>query len=737
MFSKVLFPRSGHLLRYPRRLTVVAIVAVLLLASALVVATLAAWRQDHLTQSLREDVSWVIYKLDRDTVQLLNQLLVATSGPVAPATQDTLNLHFELLYSRLKVLNEGEISGLLEQMPSARALLSRIEAQLDVLDPMFEPHENMSPLPVVVIKDELMALAQLTERLIITTNKHLAESATEERARLRQLYPLLLALIVGMSLAALLIILFLIREMRESTAARREQEQLSQRLEATAKQAQAANEAKSAFLAMVSHEIRTPLNGVLGLSEMLSQPLTRPQLKDYARTIHDSAIQLLEMINEILDFSKIEAGHLTLNPVPTELATLLEQVVALFEPRASAKGVTLKTHIAADVPPWIHIDATRLRQILLNLMANAVKFTDHGSVTVTLEATSQRLLIRVADSGCGISHTQQQSLFEPFQQADASVARRYGGTGLGLAICKRLCHAMQGRIGVDSELGVGSTFWCELPLVPSTPLDVTMPTTPRNDLSGVSLLLVEDNAVNRKVAVGMLQHLGADVRCAENAAQAQRMVEEGSVAAILMDIQLPDQDGLALTQTLRRRGGWLADVPIVAMTAGGMEGDRQRCLAAGMDDYLTKPLSLDALSQMLKRQLGGNELGANEGTNNPPTSEQPPSMTTAPLVDSRVLQQLETTLGHDSVEQLIALFRQQAETYLQTLSASLENPARVAYLAHQLRGEAASIGAHALADAALNMERQAVVYAPLTPVWQALTEVANQTYDALSQRSLL
>ncbi|MGM0520744.1 MAG: ATP-binding protein [Pseudomonadota bacterium] len=727
MFSKVLFPRSAKLLRYPRRVTVVTIVAVVLLASALVVATLAAWRQDHLTQSLREDISWVIYKLDRDTVQLLNQVLMATPTPLEAATQDHLNLHFELLYSRLKVLNEGEISTLLNQMPSARALLDRIEAQLGVLDPMFEPRENMAQLPVLAIEEELQALAQLTERLIITTNKYLAESATEERAHLSQLYPLLLALIVGMSLAALLIILFLVREMRESTAARRDQEQLSRQLEITAKQAQSANEAKSDFLAMVSHEIRTPLNGVLGLSEMLCRPLPRPQLEDYARTIHDSATQLLEMINEILDFSKIEAGHLTLNPAPTELATLLDRVVALFEPRAAAKGVALKTHIAADVPPWIHIDATRLRQILLNLMANAVKFTGQGSVAVTIDTSYQRLLISVVDSGCGISLAQQQHLFEPFQQADASVARRYGGTGLGLAICKRLCHAMQGELGVESELDKGSTFWCELPLKPATPVDATMPTAPKNDLSGLPLLLVEDNAVNRKVAVGMLQHLGANVHCAENAAEAREKVEHGRVAAILMDIQLPDQDGLALTQAFRKRGGWLAEVPIVAMTAGGMDGDCKRCLAAGMDDYLTKPLSLDALSQMLQRQLGASEVASY-----PPTSEKKAPAATAPLVDNRVLQQLEVTLGHDSVEQLIALFRQQAETYLQKLSISLEDPARVAHLAHQLRGEAASIGAQALADAALNVERQAVADATLTPAWQALTQVAIQTHDALN-----
>lgn len=489
---------------------------------------------------------------------------------------------------------------------------------------------------------------------------------------------------------------------------------------------------------MVSHEIRTPLNGVIGMSELLRESASPAQVEDYAHTIHDSANQLLAMINEILDFSKIEAGHLTLETSPTALKPLVDSVAVLLAPRAKIKGLALTVYVDPLVPAWVLVDAGRLRQILLNLIANAIKFTDRGEVRIKVSSTVGQLLFEVIDTGCGLSEQQQTRLFEPFQQADESVARRFGGTGLGLAICKRLSEAMQGRLGVKSQIGQGSTFWCELPLVEADPVSASLPAMTHRDFAGTTLLLVEDNAVNRKVAIGLLAHLGCDVIWAENGHDALEMVRSQSVDLIFMDIQLPDMDGLTVTQRLREQAGWLASVPIVAMTAGGAEDDRQRCLAVGMNDYITKPLSLSALSNVLSLQLPASSIAVPV----PPVEETNASTQEQSLLNHVTLTMLKTTLGEASLTQLIKLYHQQASDYTAQMAGCLsasplttDQLHHVTRLAHQLRGESVSMGAEQVAELARQLEALAktedAAPSQLDEIFSALRRSAAHTHAAL------
>lgn len=735
--------RKG-LLRYPVRLALLAIIAVVLFASALSVTAFVAWRQDKLEHGLREDVSWVIYKLDRDAVQLLNEVLAVSRDELDGRAQDSINLYFEFVYSRINLLTHGEVKGLIESVPAARDLVPRIRARLDALDAVIGPDTVKPPPPLEALEDALLELTRLTERLVVTHNAFLAESASAERQRLGQLYRLLMLLMVGLSMTSVGVVAFLIGEMRENLAARRAQEKLSARLESSMHEAQSANRAKSEFLAMLSHEIRTPLNGVLGMSELLRRPrqawLPAADVQQRSEVIHDSATLLMDMINEILDFSRIEAGHLTLNPEPVSPKALVQAVTRLFSARAEERQVDLQAVFADEVPAWVMLDGHRLRQVLTNLVSNAIKFTAQGQVRVRLSLEQERLVFKVEDTGCGISRARQQAIFEPFQQAEASTNRRYGGTGLGLAICQRLIAAMQGRLGVESEPGQGSTFWLSLPCQPAAAPEPP-PDATACDFSGKQFLLVDDVEVNRQVGTGMLEHLGARLQVAEDAAAVRRIVKAQTFDIILMDIQLPDEDGISLSAWLRAQGGWLAEVPIVAMTAGGPDDERKRCLAAGMNDYLTKPLTLERLSQGLGQWLnaeGSITLPAVQPTGREALPDKATTLAeqTPALLDENTLTALSNALGPDDVSKLLTVFEHQLHHYLEQFRAHSEEPESLQRLAHRLRGESLSMGAQALAQAAEALEDRAKDAAP-GQAWQQVVQLIIQTQDVIQTQQVI
>jgi signal transduction histidine kinase/CheY-like chemotaxis protein len=390
--------------------------------------------------------------------------------------------------------------------------------------------------------------------------------------------------------------------------------------------AESANRAKSQFLANMSHEIRTPMNGVLGMTELLLATTLSDKQLEFARVIRSSGNDLLRIINDILDFSRIEAGKLKLESIDFDLGQVMKGVIDLFSGRARAAGLELTLEVDAAVPTRLRGDPDRLRQVFLNLIGNAIKFTPQGKVEVRLrvvrtEADRVVLHVEVSDTGIGIEAAIQEHIFEPFRQADGSTTRRFGGTGLGLSICKQIVELLGGRIGVRSAPGSGSVFWFDVPFA----LQAAKPAAPKparqeaphqppaleaaaQQRSGTHpagrLLVAEDNQINQLMAQAMLAKLGWECDLVENGQEAIDALRQNHYAGVLMDCQMPVMDGYEATRAIRvmeDRAGQVQRLPIIALTAHAMEGDKEKCLAAGMDAYLSKPYSLQNLQQTLDR----------------------------------------------------------------------------------------------------------------------------------------
>ena len=379
---------------------------------------------------------------------------------------------------------------------------------------------------------------------------------------------------------------------------------------AARRRAEIANQAKSEFLAVMSHELRTPLASVISGVDLLAATSLTPAQKQFVDQALASSLQLTELLGDILDLSKLEAGQIVLERMPFDLSEMLRGTFATAEPRAAAKELSMSLDLAEGADGWRLGDPTRLRQVLLNLITNAIKFTEQGGVRVSVAPSAEPELIRfsVADTGIGMPEHLRAHVFEKFTQADQTITRRFGGAGLGLAICKQLVEAMGGRIDFESEVGRGTTFWftARLPATaaPSPAKPASVPELAPEQVDRRSrILLVEDNDVNRRLLAQLVGGLGFEVELAGGGRAAVEAALARPFDAILMDIQMPDMDGLEATRRIRAEPGPNRETPIIALTGNVFEEDRQSAMAAGFDDYLAKPIRPTSLGEALAKHL--------------------------------------------------------------------------------------------------------------------------------------
>ena len=782
----------------------------------------ALWvRQTSSLVGVREDALWAAYQMDHETGRLIEALTAFRAGE-AEMTLKEVGRRFDIFYSRHEVMEDSDFAGKFRNDAELKRLSEEVGRQIHDILPFFDRFAAKDDATDEELGRTLEAVNRLrrsTEALLVTANHLQTYMQVDEREETSSIYAWLAGATAVMTVAMGLVIVMIWRQLRLNEMSRLRLQRLSEELGRSAAAAEAGNKAKSAFLATMSHEIRTPLNGIIGMSELMADGLAEPQQIEQLRTIRQCSDQLIALINDILDFSKLESGMIDLERRETDLADVVDGVIDMLASRAEAKGLEL----IASYPLGTYVtDPTRLRQVLINLAGNAVKFTDRGVVAIRVFEIHRRagdlhLRFQVEDTGIGISPDNLSRLFSEFTQADASINRRFGGTGLGLAISKRVVEALDGRIGVESREKQGSTFWFEIPVerrragvemppiagiearvradlpfvsglversllsigvtvhstqaaarkLPLVLMDVpafqrvltrgesydaastvvfgfgarhwegrvstTMdgPLTSRKlarliahravgtafrsalDIAKTidemphphhgRILVVEDNEVNRKVVRGILSRLGYDCETAENGAEAVERLSRPGIQIVLMDMQMPVMDGLEATRRIRASEHASANVPIIGLTANAFASDRAACFDAGMNDFVTKPVTRDKLETALAAfathifEADVPDDVAPVAAATPPQEPHPPETVDpeghAPL-DLVHRAHLAEELGEDCLAELTDVFRADADRLLKEMETALGNGDRDAIRRslHTLSGASASVG---------------------------------------------
>ena len=706
----------------PRRawlFVMVGVLSIVVLAVAYV-----QWRQYKLLDTAahfqNDALGWSFSQLETEQLRLTNEMQRYIADPQHGGS-DKVQLRYDIFVSRIGLVDHPRAAGIMQDQMAYQPAMAQVRAfikQADVVLGM-SPAEPLSPANAQQLLVHLEALNVPLHDLSLGASHLLYQRATDRNLAVRQQSELGVALTVFQVVLLIALALVVLRQLRTLTERRINLEALAASLSAARQGAEAANRAKSAFLANMSHEIRTPFHGMLGMMSLLQDSGLAPKQSVYLDTARESAHHLLTILNDILDISQLESGKLQVSPQTVDLLQIVHQVDSLMRAQALAKGLALRVDVAPDVPRWVRADPTRVRQILFNLLSNALKFTTEGEVSLLVtNGAAGHIDFAVIDSGIGMDEPTQARLFQRFMQGDERPSRRTSGTGLGLQISRDLARLMGGDIAVRSAPGHGSRFTVSLPLASVGAPALTSGDGVAVDAESVRplrVLVAEDHAVNRAYLEAVLEKLGhhgsfvTDGHGAVQAVQSQPLDELFDV--VLMDLHMPDMDGFTAARTIRAMPAPRGRVPIVALTADAFQISRELARDAGMEGFLTKPAHLPQLREALQRYGSGATAFAAASEMLDAAAALAPQEPHA-LLDTATIQDVSQALTARKYGELLGRFLDSRAVVVAELRQAVTTHADLRSAAHSLKGAAASLGLRAVSGVAQQLQSST----PQTPV---------------------